>query len=110
MSTGLAFPRIVEAISGGGQAVDPDELWVRKFAADFGLTKGQERQLRIVVRRRRDEELDVFRNAGPELPAAMQARLSAAQRLEQMRVRALLNDEQRRRYDRKVEISSGGGR
>jgi hypothetical protein len=108
MSTGLAFPSLIEAIRSNEAGVDPDEAWARKFAADFGLTKSQQRQLRMVVRQRRDEEFDVFRSAGPELPAAMQAQLSAAQRREQLRVRALLNDEQRSRYDR--EVVSGGGK
>jgi hypothetical protein len=82
MSTGLAFLSVVEAISGSEPAAEPDEAR-RKFAADFGLEgSGAAVADRRAAARR---GTDVFRNAGPELPAAMQAQLSAAQRREQLR-------------------------
>lgn len=86
-------------------AASPDADYVARFAADFRLTEAQEGLLRMVLQRRRDEELEVFRGADQtQLPATVQAQLQAAREREEQRIRRLLDERQRTEYDR---LSSG---
>lgn len=100
---GLLLPGAVSALDGGEAAADPQQDYVRRMAADFGLSKDQERVLHMVVATRQDEELGVLRRADFEqLPAALQTQIKNVRRREVERIRALLNPAQLLRYDAQV--------
>lgn len=100
MSIGMAIPGAMRA-RGGDAAVDPDEHYVRRIAADFALDPAQERLLRAVVHRRAQDEWTAFRRAEFEqLPAQLQQELRAARSREEQRLRELLDrPDQRARYE-----------
>lgn len=102
MSVGVASPSLFAAFAAGADASDPDDLYVRRVAADYGLTAKQQRQLRAVLQRRAEEEREVFR-AAAELPAPVASALEAVRRRTAERMRALLSDSQRRAYDQAVQ-------
>lgn len=100
MVAGLVLPGVLEACCGEDTVRDPDEDYVRQLAADFDLDSRQRLQLRVVLQRYREEQMEVFRHANFEqLPAPLQAELTAARRRQSDRIYALLNDAQRIRYD-----------
>jgi hypothetical protein len=102
MSVGVAYPSLSAAFAAGAEASDEDDLYVRRMAADYGLTAKQQRQLRAVLQRRAEEEREVFR-AAAELPAPVASALEAVRRRTVERMRALLSDSQRRAYDQAVQ-------
>jgi len=56
--------------------------------------------LRVVMQRYRDEQLQVFRHADfDQLPESLRAEMTAARRRQSERIRELLDDEQRRRFE-----------
>lgn len=86
-------------------ATSADAGYVERFTRDFRLSEAQADLLRMVLQRRRDEELEVFRTTDhAQLPATVQAQLHAARDREEQRIRRLLDDTQRAEYDR---LSSG---
>ena len=107
MSAGLAFPGVVAACRGSAGAGDPDEDYVRRFAADYGLTAAQQRALRIVLQQRVDDELEVYHSEFEQLPASVRAMLESVRRKASQRTRALLDEQQRLAYDRKTGPQEG---
>jgi len=104
---GLVAPEVAAAWAGDDGPRDPDVDYARKLAADFGLDRSQRLALQVVLERYRREELQVYRHANFEqLPANLQAELTAARRRQADRIYALLDDEQRARYD---EWTRAGG-
>lgn len=100
MSVGTAVPGVVHAWGDGGGIEDSDEQYVRDLVADYGLDRAQERSLRIVMQSGQREEFLAFRTADfAALPPQLQARLSAIRGKKEQRIRALLNDTQRAKYD-----------
>ena len=90
------------AVAGRSEDVagDPDAHYVRQMAQDFGLTGRQQQSLRVVMQRYRDEQLQVFRHADfDQLPESLRAEMTAARRRQSERIRELLDDEQRRRFE-----------
>lgn len=78
----------------------PDAQYVQQMAQDFGLTTRQTQALAVVMQRYRDEELQVFRRASfDQLPESLRAELTAARRRQGDRIREILDDAQRRRFD-----------
>lgn len=77
-----------------------DDGYVRALADDYGLTARQQRLLRLALRSRRDEELALIGTVeADQLPASVQQRMRAVQRKLEQRIRAILDEEQRARYD-----------
>lgn len=98
MTLGLA---IGSSATEATTAASPDADYVERFTRDFRLTAEQAALLRMVLQRRRDEELEVFRTTDhAQLPATVQAQLQAARDREEQRIRRLLDDRQRAEYDR----------
>ena len=104
MVVGLVAPGIVETLTGSGSAPDPDTAYVRKLAADFGLTGAQERSLAMVVECRRKAEDEVVRKAASadQLPEPLKNQLQKVRRQATERIRYVLTREQRERFDREV--------
>jgi hypothetical protein len=101
MNFGLAIPAVVAAIDDDA-AADPDQAYVQTLTADYALTAAQQRSLRVVAQRWREEELAVFRGAElSQLSPAMQGQLLTVRTRLEQRIRALLDPEQLARYDQK---------
>ncbi len=97
MSTGLLIPKVF-AGEDGVPAVDAE--YVRDIVAKYGLTASQERSLRLVLSSWRQEEFRVLTSAeAAQLPPQIQNRLLAARSRLEQRTRALLDEQQRARYD-----------
>lgn len=99
MNVGLVVTRWM---AGDGIATGPDsdQSYVRSLVLDYSLTAAQERSLRFVLQRCREEEEAAFRSAEPALlPPPVQNQLLAARGRMEQRIRALLDAEQRARYD-----------
>jgi hypothetical protein len=78
----------------------PDAQYVQQMAQDFGLSTRQTQALAVVMQRYRDEELQVFRRANfDQLPESLRAELTAARRRQGDRIREILDDTQRKRFD-----------
>lgn len=98
MTLGLAIGRSATEPT---TTASPDAEYVARFTRDFRLTDEQAGLLRMVLQRRRDEELEVFRTTDQaQLPATVQAQLQAARDREEQRIRRLLDERQRAEYDR----------
>jgi len=102
MLLGVTIPDVAAAVRGPSGVADPDELYVRDMARDFGLSDRQQQELLVVMQRYRDEELQVFRHTNfDELPESLRTELTAARRRRGDRVRAVLDDEQRKLFEDK---------
>ena len=99
-AAGMVVGWMVPQAMAAGSEPSADADYVREMVARYELRPEQVRSLRIVLQGWRDEEIAVLKNAeATQLPPPIQARLlQARSRLEQ-RTRALLDDEQRARYD-----------
>ncbi len=105
-SVGLVLPSVVKACCPEDASGDLDEQYVQQMTVDFGLSTRQQGDLRIVMQRYKNEEVQVYRNANfDQLPASLQAELTAARRRWTDRIRALLNPEQQPRYDEKARAN-----
>jgi hypothetical protein len=100
MNLGPALHRGFGAADAAAVA-DDDLAYVRRLVEDYGLTRAQERSLRMVISTRNHEELEVLRTAqaAAELPPSIQNPIRAVRARAYQRIRALLDDEQRRRFD-----------
>ena len=103
MNVGFAIPKVLAA--GDSGAVLPDQArddldYVQRIAATYGLSAAQARSLRLVMQAAREDELRAFLAAEPsQLPQALQTKLLAARSKAEQRLRALLTEPQRARYD-----------
>lgn len=97
MSVGLVVTKVASA-QGEKSGVDAD--YVRELVTTYGLSSGQERLLRFALQSWREEEIAVLTSAeATQLPEPIQRRLLQASRQLEQRIRALLDPEQRARYD-----------
>lgn len=107
MLFGVTIQDLAAAVRGPAEVSDPDELYVRDMARDFGLSTRQQQQLFVVMQRYRDEELQVFRNANfDQLPESLRAELTSARRRRGERIRAMLDDEQRKLFEDRSRTGS----
>jgi len=72
--------------------------------ADYDLDPDQQRSLRLVLMKWREEEIAVIESVDPAQlpPGARREMLAARGRLER-RIRAILDEEQRARYDLAIQ-------
>ena len=99
MTVGLVAPGIIDVLAGTA-VPDPDVQYVRKLAADFDLSAGQERSLAMVVQYKRKAEDDLLRNAQPDqLPDPLKNQIMKVRREATERIRRVLTKEQRERFD-----------
>jgi hypothetical protein len=79
----------------------PDDVYAEYLISTYSLSRQQVRSLRLVLAADRASNDEILRALKiHELPPELQARQSHAKHLTRERIRALLDDEQRRRYDR----------
>lgn len=98
MNVGLVAPRLFAAED--PRAVAADENYVNKMVAEYGLSDRQEKSLRMVLQKWREEEVAAFRSAEVRLlPPAVQGELRQARGRMERRVKAVLDEQQRARYD-----------
>jgi hypothetical protein len=97
-----AFAGYALAPHGAGLEIPPAE---QAYAADlgqrYGLRSAQVRQLRHVLQHQREREIAILLTAqGSQLPQPQMGEMLALRTATEQRIRALLDDEQRARYDR----------
>ncbi len=101
MSVGLAIPRVEAAIRDRSSDLDVEADYARDFAARYGLSNQQERSLGMVLLSSRNEELTILgQTDASQLPDGIRNRLLESRSRTERRIRALLDDDQRARYDR----------
>ncbi len=97
INVGFLVPRVFAAESA---APAPEQEYVRQLVAKYGLCANQERSLRLVMQRDREEEIAVALSVETsQLPPAAQSRILWKNHRTEQRIRALLDDPQRERYD-----------
>lgn len=97
MNVGLVLPKVFAADKG---APAPEAEYVRDLVRRYGLTSAQERSLRLVLQSARDEEIAVYSGAeASQLPPAIRNRVLAVRSRTEQRIRAVLDDGQRSRFD-----------
>ncbi len=85
----------------GVEAAPEDVRYVRDLTDSYGLTAEQQRSLHLVLQHAREREIAILRSAHASLlPAEEMGELKALRAATEQRVRKLLDDEQRERYDR----------
>jgi len=100
MNVGLVVPGLVAACS-KSPGLDAESGYLAQLVADYGLTQKQERSVRLVLEQCREEELAVFFSADAStLPPGMLKEILAARGRREQRIRAVLDAEQRARYDK----------
>lgn len=97
-AAGMLLPEMLAA----DQAVEsPVDGYVRQLVARYSLDAEQERQLRLVLLADAKAEGDILRNADwSELPENLNNERLRNKRRTEERIRYVLTDEQRARYDR----------
>ena len=105
MNVGLLVPRV---LAGGTEVPAPESEYVRDLVAKYALTSDQERRIRLVLQGGRNEEINVLSSTeATQLPPPIHNRLLAVRSRTEQRIRAVLDDEQRARYD--VDSRPGNG-
>lgn len=101
MSVGAAIPRVQAAWSDRPSGREVDFGYARSLADTYGLDAEQQRILGMVMLSSRAEEESVLAELSlSQLPAETQRRLLSVRSRTEKRVRAVLSDKQRERYDR----------
>lgn len=97
MSVGVLVPQVFASES---DAPFVDAGYVQEIVSKYGLSPDQERSLRLVLESWRLEEFQVLTSTeATQLPPQIQNRLLAARSRLEQRTRALLDEQQRARYD-----------
>lgn len=92
---------VSEAVATGPGVPATEQAWASELAATYGLDARQEHRLRLVLQHAREEEFSILMSAeASQLPPPLLSRVLAARNRTEQRIRALLDDEQRARYDR----------
>lgn len=105
MNVGLLVPKV---LASGTDVPAPESEYVRDLAAKYALTSDQERRIRLVLQGGRNEEINVLSSTeATQLPPPIHNRLLAVRSRTEQRIRAVLDDEQRARYDVDSRPSNG---
>jgi hypothetical protein len=109
MVSGLALPRLTAWASSDAVGDSPEQAFARELAHRYGLTRDQERSVCLVLLGERQREYEIFRSAETtQLPPQLMQELLAARSRTEQRIRAVLDDEQRVRYDRDSRPDGSG--
>ena len=99
MNVGLVIPKVVVAYDATA-GVPEYEDYVRRIAAEYKLSAAQEHSLRLVMQAEEEEVNRALRSADmAQLPPPIRSKLLAARSKSERRMRAMLTDAQRERYD-----------
>ena len=94
---GYALHTTAAACSG---AATPEADYAHELAMRYGLSSRQERSLRLVLQNDREQEIAILKSAEPnQLPPTLVSKLLAARNRTEQLIRAVLDDEQRSKYD-----------
>lgn len=97
MNVGLIAPDLFAA----APVPDQDETYMRSMAVDYELTAAQQKSVRLVMLHWRQQERQIFDSVDPaQLPDAARGRILQERGLLEQRIRAVLDEDQRERYDR----------
>ncbi len=97
MSVGLL---VSQAMAAPVEIRPVDGDYLRDMVSTYGLTAKQERQLRFVLQKGREEEIAILTSTeATQLPESVQSRLLGARRRMEQRTQALLDDRQRALYE-----------
>jgi hypothetical protein len=78
-----------------------EQAYAAELAARYSLRGDQQRRLRLVLQHQREREIAILLGAqGSQLPQPQMGEMLALRTATEQRIRALLDDEQRARYDR----------
>lgn len=98
MSVGLL---VSQAMAAPVEIRPVDGDYLRDMVATYGLSAKQERQLRFVLQKGREEEIAILTSTeATQLPESVQSRLLGARRRMEQRTQALLDERQRVLYER----------
>ena len=98
LATGVAVAPAGAAATAASAA---EQGYVDELTARYGLRSEQQRQLRLVLQFEREREIAILLGAqGSQLPPPQMGEMLALRTATDQRIRALLDDEQRARYDR----------
>lgn len=97
MNVGLLIPKVMASEN---EVPAPEADYVRELVARYALTADQERRVRLVLQGSRAEEIAVLSSTeATQLPMPIQSRLLAVRSRTEQRIRAVLDEGQRARYD-----------
>lgn len=100
MNVGFVVPGLFASPTEVSAETRHDLEYVERLAATYGLSADQQRRVRLVLQALHDEELAALRSAeAAMLPPAVQKQINDARSRVQQRIRAVLTDPQRARYD-----------
>ncbi len=97
LALGWAIPRAIDA----WLPEDPDgsnAATLKYMAENYGLTREQRRQIRMVLEARDREMLKEYRKHVENLPATLKTQIMDTRRLADERIYAVLSDSQREQY------------
>lgn len=100
-AAGLATGLLLAPGNVAAGAPPAEQSYLDDLTARYGLRAPQQRQLRFVLQHQREREIAILLGAeGSQLPQPQMGELLALRTATEQRIRALLDDEQRARYDR----------
>jgi hypothetical protein len=100
-AAGLATGMFLAPGNVAAGAPPAEQSYVDDLSARYGLRPAQQRQVRFVLQHQREREIAILLGAeGSQLPQPQMGEMLALRTATEQRIRALLDDEQRARYDR----------
>lgn len=109
MSVGIAIPRVAAACDDPAGPRQAELEYARNLSRTYELSSKQQRSLGMVLQSSSREEAAVRAEVEySQLPAEVQRRLLLVRSRTEKRIRALLDDDQRARYDRDREGRAAG--
>lgn len=105
---GLLVPAAREALA-APDFEDPDELYVREMAIQYGLDSRQVRLLRMVLRARDAEHREVLMHDVEQLPLALRRDIQDVHRRAEERIKSLLTPAQLTRFSQDSRPAPGVG-
>ena len=97
MAVGWAVPRAIDLWLSGDPMGGNAET-VKILAQKYGLTREQQRQIRMVLRARDRDMLEKYRTYAQKLPETLQSQIMSMRRHADERIYAALSEDQRERY------------
>lgn len=98
-AAGLIVGGILPGVRAGARSAQED-VYVVDLRDRYGLSDAQVRQLRMVLQKQAEEEMAIFLGAQQsQLPLELMSPVLATRNRTKQRIRMVLDDEQRARYD-----------
>ena len=92
---------VSDAVASGNEVPASEHAYVADLSANYGLDARQQHRLYLVLQHDREAEIATLKSAQEsQLPPELIGKLKLQRSRTDQRIRALLDDEQRARYDR----------